>query len=81
MRGKNDMALSTTDRTEALDSQTSQGVRETQTPTNTRGPNMKECKHKYEPTNFGIKYRKPDTHWWSCIRCGNTIFAELKERA
>jgi len=39
------------------------------------------CKHRYEPTLFGIKYRKPNTHWWSCVRCGNTIFSELKEKS
>jgi hypothetical protein len=35
------------------------------------------CKHRYEPFKFGLKYRKPNTHWWSCKRCGHTIFSEL----
>jgi len=39
--------------------------------------NRDDCKHRYEPTNFGIKYRTPNSYWWSCIRCGNTIFSEL----
>jgi len=37
------------------------------------------CKHRYEPFKFGLKYRKPNTHWWSCKRCGHTIFSELKD--
>lgn len=39
------------------------------------------CKHRYEPTLFGIKYRKPHTHWWCCTRCGSVIFSELKEKS
>jgi DNA-directed RNA polymerase subunit RPC12/RpoP len=31
------------------------------------------CKHRYEPTNCGIKYH------YRCTRCGGTIFATLKE--
>lgn len=39
------------------------------------------CKHRYEPTNFGIKGRRPDSYWWACVRCGNTIFSELKDKS
>jgi len=36
------------------------------------------CKHRYEPTNFGIKYRNPKDYWWCCARCGHTIFAAAR---
>jgi hypothetical protein len=39
------------------------------------------CKHRYEPTSFGIKYRPKNSYWWECKRCGHTIFSELKEKA
>ena len=38
------------------------------------------CKHRYEPTNFGIKYRNKNSYWWSCIRCGNTIFHDFGDK-
>jgi hypothetical protein len=37
------------------------------------------CKHRYEATSFASKWRDPKSHWWSCTRCGHTIFATLKE--
>jgi len=39
------------------------------------------CKHRYEPTNFSIKYRTPNSYWWCCKRCGHAIFSELKDRS
>jgi hypothetical protein len=37
------------------------------------------CKHRWEPTNFGIKYRTPGSYWYHCTRCNNIIFAVLKD--
>ena len=45
-----------------------------------KGEHMTECKHRYEPTNFGIRWRTPGSHWYCCTRCGKTIFAVLKEQ-
>jgi hypothetical protein len=42
---------------------------------------MTECKHRWEPSNFGIKYRKPNHYIFECKRCGKSIFATLKESA
>jgi hypothetical protein len=38
------------------------------------------CKHRWEPSNFGIKYRTPDFYIFECARCGKSIFATLKEK-
>ena len=37
------------------------------------------CKHRWEPSNFGIKYRNPG-YWYCCARCGNVIWTTLKEK-
>ena len=31
------------------------------------------CKHRWEPSNFGIKYRTPDHHMYECQRCHKLI--------
>jgi hypothetical protein len=33
------------------------------------------CKHRWEPTNCGIKYH------YQCTRCHKSIFATLKEKS
>jgi hypothetical protein len=38
------------------------------------------CKHRWEPSNFGIKYRTPGSYWYCCARCGNVIWTTLKEK-
>ena len=42
---------------------------------------MNQCKHRWEPTNFGIKYRTPGSYWYVCAQCGKTIFAQLKDKS
>jgi len=37
------------------------------------------CKHRWEPSFFGIKYRTPNSYWYCCARCGNVIWTTLKE--
>ena len=41
---------------------------------------MTECRHRWEPSNFGIKYRTPNHYMYQCTRCGKSIFATLKEK-
>jgi hypothetical protein len=41
---------------------------------------MTGCKHRWEPSNFGIKYRTPNHYIFECKRCGKSIFAALKEK-
>ena len=41
---------------------------------------MTNCKHRWEPTNFGIKWRTPGSYWYCCARCGKTVFAVLKDK-
>ena len=36
------------------------------------------CKHRWEPSFFGIKYRTPSGYWYCCARCGNVIWTTLK---
>lgn len=31
------------------------------------------CKHRWEPSNFGIKYRTPDNQLYECQRCHEVI--------
>ena len=38
------------------------------------------CKHRWEPSNFGIKYRTPNNYMYQCTRCGNYIMTTLKEK-
>jgi hypothetical protein len=38
------------------------------------------CKHRWEPSNFGIKYRTTNHYLYQCTRCGNIISAILKEK-
>jgi DNA-directed RNA polymerase subunit RPC12/RpoP len=38
------------------------------------------CKHRWEPSNFAIKYRTPNLYIYECARCGKSIFATLKEK-
>jgi hypothetical protein len=37
------------------------------------------CKHRWEPSNFGIKYRTPNHCMYQCTRCAMIISALLKE--
>ena len=37
------------------------------------------CKHRWEPSNFGIKWRTPNRYMYQCTRCGFVCFATLKE--
>jgi len=32
------------------------------------------CKHRWEPSFFGIKYRNPGSHWYKCVRCNQVIW-------
>jgi hypothetical protein len=41
---------------------------------------MTQCKHRWEPSNFGSKYRAPNHYIYECARCGKSIFAALKEK-
>jgi hypothetical protein len=45
-----------------------------------QGAKMTQCKHRWEPSNFGIKYRTPNHYIYECARCGKSIFATLKEK-
>ena len=36
------------------------------------------CRHRWEPSLFGIKYRTPNHYIYQCTRCGKSIFATLK---
>ena len=38
------------------------------------------CKHRWEPSNFGIKYRTPNNYMYQCTRRGQLIGALLKEK-
>jgi hypothetical protein len=38
------------------------------------------CKHRYEPTTFGMSGRIPGSYWYCCTRCGNVIWTTLKEQ-
>ena len=38
------------------------------------------CKHRWEPTNFGIKWRRPTHYLYQCTRCARFISANLKEK-
>lgn len=38
------------------------------------------CKHRWEPTNFGIKYRTPNHYIYQCQRCWKIISTLLKEK-
>jgi DNA-directed RNA polymerase subunit RPC12/RpoP len=37
------------------------------------------CKHRWEPTDFGIKYRTPNYYMYRCTRCGHIITTLPKE--
>ena len=39
----------------------------------TQGLLMKECKHRWEVSNFGIKHRTPDHVMYECQRCHKLI--------
>ena len=39
-----------------------------------------KCKHRWELSNFGIKYRTPNHYIFECTRCGNVIWTTLKEQ-
>jgi hypothetical protein len=38
------------------------------------------CKHRWEPSNFGIEYLPPDLYVYRCTRCEGLIWAFLKEK-
>ena len=38
------------------------------------------CQHRWEPSNFGIKYRTPNVYLYQCTRCGKIIGTLLKEK-
>lgn len=37
------------------------------------------CKHRWEPSNFGIKWRRPNHYLYQCTRCSQFMFTVLKE--
>lgn len=37
------------------------------------------CKHRWEPSNFGIKWRIPTQYLYQCTRCNKFIGALLKD--
>jgi len=41
---------------------------------------MTDCKHRWEPTTFGIKYRNPGSYWYQCKRCNSVIWTILLEK-
>jgi hypothetical protein len=41
---------------------------------------MTQCKHRWEPSNFGIKHRTSNHYIFECKRCGQSIFTLLKEK-
>ena len=41
---------------------------------------MTECKHRWEPSNFGVKYRNPGSYWYQCARCKQVIWTILLEK-
>lgn len=41
---------------------------------------MTECKHRWEPTNFGVKSRNPGSYWYKCARCHHVIYTILVEK-
>lgn len=36
------------------------------------------CKHRWEPTTFGVKHHPQGSYWYLCARCSKTIFAQLR---
>ena len=41
---------------------------------------MSECKHRWEPSNFAVKWRTPNHYIFECTRCHKFISALLKEK-
>ena len=41
---------------------------------------MTQCRHRWEPTNFGIKYRNPGSYWYKCARCNKVTYTILLEK-
>ena len=41
---------------------------------------MTKCKHRWVPSNFGIKYRTPNHYLYQCTRCSKIIGTLLKEK-
>jgi ribosomal protein L37E len=41
---------------------------------------MTQCKHRWEMSDFGLKYRTTNHYIFECKRCGRSIFATLKEK-
>lgn len=39
------------------------------------------CKHRWEPTTFGIKYRNPGSYWYQCKRCQKVIWTILVDKS
>jgi len=40
---------------------------------------MTNCRHRWEPINFGIKHHTPNHYMYRCARCGNIITTLPKE--
>jgi hypothetical protein len=40
---------------------------------------MTECKHRWEPTNFGTKFN-PGSYWYQCTRCKKVTYTILLEK-
>ena len=38
------------------------------------------CKHRWEPSDFCVKYRTPNHYMYQCCRCGKIISAILEEK-
>jgi hypothetical protein len=38
------------------------------------------CKHRWEPSNFGARWRTPNHYMYQCTRCKGLIFTFLKEQ-
>ena len=45
-----------------------------------QGEHMTQCKHRWEPSNFGIKHRNPGSYWYKCARCNQVIWTILLEK-
>jgi hypothetical protein len=39
------------------------------------------CKHRWEPSGFGIRWRTANVYLYQCTRCNQIISALLKEKA
>lgn len=39
---------------------------------------MNECKHRWEPSNFGERYWAPGTYQYTCARCNRVLMGTVQ---